>query len=200
MFGFDVHGVYNYLTKLGAIFTLIYWSLVMATFTYYIFKSRDKSKPLVMWNEYRGQAYPETDLLKENFHFYILPVNLAQGKFLSWFKILSFFSVYTSFLEIGELSWKTNDFWTDIPIQKCEEQEWAKALPKTDKGNNAIRDYGICRNLLKMFKSKFSDYKGGHPIRGKNKNGIQRVVIDFYQCLHGLALPTKGVRTTCDAE
>jgi hypothetical protein len=172
----------------------------MATFTYYIFKWRDKSKPSVMWNEYRGQAYPEIDLWKENFHFYILPVNLADGKFLSWDKFWSSFSVYASFLEIGELSWKTNDFWTDIPFQKCGEQEWAKALPKTDKGENTILDFGICLNPLKMFKSQLSDYKGGLPIRGGNINGGQRVAIDFYQCLPGRALPTKGVPTTCDAE
>ena len=38
MFGFHVRGGYNYQTKAGAIFTLFYWLLVMATFAYYISK------------------------------------------------------------------------------------------------------------------------------------------------------------------
>ena len=76
MLGFHVRGAGNYQTKVGAVYTLIYWLLVMATFAYYLFKWRDKSKPLVMWNEYKDEAHPEIDLWKENFHFYILPLDL----------------------------------------------------------------------------------------------------------------------------
>jgi hypothetical protein len=38
MFGFHVRGASNYQTKVGATFTFIYWIVVMATFTFYLFK------------------------------------------------------------------------------------------------------------------------------------------------------------------
>jgi hypothetical protein len=80
MFGFHVRGAYNYQTKVGAIFTMIYWLLLMATFVYYLFKWRDKSRPSVMWNEFRAEQYPEIHLWKENFHVYVLPLKLGYEK------------------------------------------------------------------------------------------------------------------------
>jgi hypothetical protein len=38
MFGFQVRGASIYQTKVGATFTIIYWILVIATFTFYLFK------------------------------------------------------------------------------------------------------------------------------------------------------------------
>ena len=38
MYGFHVRGSYHYQTKVGAIFSFIYWSLVMASFAYYFSK------------------------------------------------------------------------------------------------------------------------------------------------------------------
>ena len=70
MYGFHVRGASHYQTKVGAMFTLLYFILVMATFAYYLFKWTDKSKPFVMWNQYKDQEYPQMDLWKENFHFY----------------------------------------------------------------------------------------------------------------------------------
>jgi hypothetical protein len=94
----------------------------------------------------------------------------------------------------------TSNHWSNIPLQKCGEQEWAKALPDTDKSKKLIVDYGICLNPLKMVRSKLAQFKETLPIRGGNEPGSQRVMIDFYQCLPGGALPTTGVPTTCDTE
>jgi hypothetical protein len=76
MFGFHVRGAYRYETKVGAIFTMFYWLLVMATFAFYAYKYFDKSRPRVMWNEFRADKYAEIDLWKENFHLYILPLDI----------------------------------------------------------------------------------------------------------------------------
>jgi hypothetical protein len=85
-------------------------------------------------------------------------------------------------------------------LQKCGEQEWAKSLPDTDKSKKTILDYGICLNPLKMVKSKLARFKETLPIRGGTGPESQRVMIDFYQCLPGGALPTTGVPTTCNNE
>jgi hypothetical protein len=76
MFGFHVRGAYNYQTKVGSIFTMIYWLLVMATFAYYLSKYIDKSRPRVMWNQNKTEQHPEIDLWKENFHVYFLPLDI----------------------------------------------------------------------------------------------------------------------------
>ncbi len=92
----------------------------------------------------------------------------------------------------------TTNQWSNIPLQKCGEQEWAKALPDTDKSKKLIVDYGICLNPLKMVRSKLAQFKETLPIRGGTARGSQRVLIEFYQCLPGGALPTTGVPETCD--
>ena len=200
MFGFHVRGPGNYQTKTGAIYTLIYWLLVMATFTFYFLKWRDKSKPSVVWNEYKDKAYAEMDLWKENFHYYILPFDLRFGKHLSWHQFWSSYTVYASILDSSPHLRAIRQQWINIPFQKCGEQEWAKALPDTDKNKKDLLDYGICLNPLKMVKSPLSTFKETLPIRGGTDVGSQRVMIDFYQCIPGGALPTKGVRKTCDTQ
>jgi hypothetical protein len=198
MFGFHVRGSYRYQTKVGAIFTMIYVLLVMATFAYYIRKWTDTSKPFVTWNQYRASVYPEIDLWKENFHFYILPIDNTKGNWLEWNQFWSSFTIYASILDMSSHIIGTKDHWSDIPFQKCGEQEWAKALPDADNTKVSILGYGICLNPLKMAKSKLSRFKETLPIRGGSAVGSQRVMIDFYQCLPGRALLTTGVPTKCD--
>jgi hypothetical protein len=200
MFGFHVRGAYNYQTKVGAIFTLIYWCLVMVTFGYYLFKWTDKSKPSVMWNEYRSQVYPEIDLWKENYHFYTIPIDIKNGVGLSWDQFWSSFSIYASIMDLSKHLYGTGQSWTRIPFQRCSEQEWAKALPDTDMIKQAILDYGVCLDPLKAVKGPLSQFKETLPIRGGTGAGSQRVLIDIYHCLPGGALPTTGVPTTCDPQ
>ena len=127
-------------------------------------------------------------------------MNFATGKFLSWDQFWSSFSVYASILDLNAHVIGTLHYWSEIPLQKCGEQEWAKALPDTDKSKNAVLEYGICLNPLKMVKSKLSQFKETFPIRGGNNDGSQTVMIDIYQCLPGRAIITKGVPTTCDTQ
>jgi hypothetical protein len=200
MFGFHVRGSYRYQTKVGAVFTMIYLVLFVATFECYIRKWADKSKPSVTWNQYRTQAYPEIDLWEENVHFYILPVDSTTGKWLAWNQFWSSFTLYASVLDYSSHMIGTKDHWSDIPYQKCGEQEWARDLPDTDKLKESILGYGICLNPLKMVKSKLSQFKETLPIRGGTSVGSHRVMIDFYQCLPGRAPLTTGVPATCDAK
>jgi hypothetical protein len=153
-----------------------------------------------MWNEYRGQVHPEIDLWKENFHFYIIPVDLLSRKYLSWDQFWSSYSVYASILDQSPHLRATHQHWTNIPFQKCGEQEWAKALPETDKNKKFVIENGICLNPLNLVKSKLSLFKETLPIRGGNGSGSQRVLIDFYPCLPGGAPPTTGIPITCDSQ
>ena len=172
----------------------------MATFAFYLFKWRDKSKPSVMWNEYRGQVHPEMDLWKENYHFYILPIDLRSRKYLNWDQFWGSYGVYASILDSSPHLRATRQHWSNIPFQKCGEQEWAKALPDTDKNKKWVLENGICLNPLKMVKGPLSRFKETFPIRGGNGLGSQRVMIDFYQCIPGGAPPTKGIPKTCDTQ
>jgi hypothetical protein len=200
MFGFHVRGSYRYQTKVGAVFTMIYLLLVMATFAYYIEKWADFSKPFVTWNQYRTQVYPEIDLWEENVHFYIRPVDMTTGKWVAWNQFWSSFTLYASILDYSSHIIGTKDHWSDIPYQKCGEQEWAKALLDTDSSKKSILEYGICLDPLKIVKSKLSQFKETLPIRGGASVDSQRVMIDFYQCLPGRAILTTGVPATCDAQ
>jgi hypothetical protein len=83
-------------------------------------------------------------------------------------------------------------------LQKCGEQEWAKALPDADKSKKLLLEYGICLNPLKIVRSKLAQFKETLPIRGGTGPGSQQVRIDFYQCLPGGALPTTGVPAICE--
>jgi hypothetical protein len=153
-----------------------------------------------MWNEYKDEAYAEMDLWKENFHFYILPYDMRYDKYPSWDQFWSYFHIYATILDRSEHLIGTRQQWSNIPLQKCRDQEWAKALPDTDKSKKVILNYGICLNPLKMVKSKLARFEEILPIRGGTAPGSQRVMIDFYQCLPGGALPTTGVPETCDTQ
>jgi hypothetical protein len=200
MFGFHVRGAYKYQTKCGAIFTMIYWILVVATFGYYVSKYIDKSSPRVMWNQHKTEKDPEIDLWKENFHLWILALDIGKDKHQRWDQFWSSFHIYGTILDRSEHLMGTPNQWSNIPLQKCGEQEWAKALPDTDKSKKLILDYGICLNPLKMVRGPLSRFKETLPIRGGTGPGSQRVLIDSYQCFPGGALPTTGVPTTCDTE
>jgi hypothetical protein len=153
-----------------------------------------------MWNEYKDEAHAEMDLWKENLHLYILPLDISVNKAPIWDQFWSSFHIYATILDRSEHLIGTPHHWSNIPLQKCGEQEWANALPDTGKTKKEILDYGICLNPLKMVKSKMARFEETLPIRGGTARGSQRVLIDFYQCLPGGALPTTGVPETCDTQ
>ena len=99
MYGFHVRGSSHYQTKVGAIFTIIYFILVCATFAYYILKWTDKSKPFVMWNQYKDQEYPQMDLWKENFHFYFIPTDLRNGSYPVWDQFWGSYHIYATIVD-----------------------------------------------------------------------------------------------------
>jgi hypothetical protein len=197
MYGFHVRGSNNYQTKVGAIFTIIYLVLVMATFGFYLSKMTDMSKPFVMWNQYKDQEYPEIDLWKENFHFYFLPLNTGKVDYHLWDQFWGSFHIYASIFDQSLHRMGTHDNWDRIPMQKCSEQDWAKALPN-DIDRKYILQSGICLNPLKMVKSPLSRFKETFPISGGKLAGSKRLELDIYKCIPGGALPTTGVPTTCD--
>ena len=99
MYGFHVRGSYHYQTKVGAIFSFIYLVLVYATFAYYILKWTDKSKPFVMWNQYKDQEYPQVDLWKENFQFYFIPMDMRNGTYPVWDQFWGSYHIYASIVD-----------------------------------------------------------------------------------------------------
>ena len=99
MYGFHVRGAPHYQTKVGAIFTMIYFALVIATFGFYITKWADTSRPRVMWNAYSDVKYAEIDLWKENFHFYFVGMDLTTGQVLIPEVFWGSFQLYASILD-----------------------------------------------------------------------------------------------------
>jgi hypothetical protein len=55
MLRFHIQGSYAYQTKVGSIFTLLYYFLVMSAFMYYSLKFADTSQPLVVMSEYKEE-------------------------------------------------------------------------------------------------------------------------------------------------
>jgi hypothetical protein len=198
MYGFHVRGSKHYQTKVGAIFTIIYLVLVMAAFAYYLSKMTDKSKPFVMWNQYKVQEYAQMDLWKENFHFYFISRHLRPSTQGAWDQFWGSFHIYASIVDRSPHRVGTMDHWDRIPMQKCSEQEWANALPGTDVQRNEILEKGICLNPIKIKKSKLAQYKETLPISGGKLVGGKQLMVDIYKCVPGGALPTTGVPITCD--
>ena len=132
MYGFHVRGSYTYQTKVGAMLTIFYLCLVMATFAYYILKWKDKSKPFVMWNQYKDVEYANINLSKEQFHIYFVPMDLTNAYYYSWGEFWSSWHMYGSILDMSQHRLNTHDHWDRIPFEPCHSQQWWKGLPATD--------------------------------------------------------------------
>lgn len=198
MYGFHVRGSHIYQTKLGAIFTIFYFVLVCATFAFYIARWADMSKPFVMWNQYKDKAYPEIDLWKENFHFYVLPIDLCYSRYIKWEDFWKSYHIYASIMDNSAHLTGTHQHWNNMPFEKCGDQDWAHALPDTDVLKEAIVESAICINPLKTVRTPLAQFTETLPIRGGTSVGSQRVFIDFYPCIPGGASPTTGIPTTCN--
>ena len=70
MLRFHVKGSYAYQTKVGSIFTLLYYLLVMSAFMYYSLKFADTSQPLVVMSEYEQEQEVSINILKDQHILY----------------------------------------------------------------------------------------------------------------------------------
>lgn len=64
MLRFHIQGSYAYQTKVGSIFTLLYYLLVMSAFLYYSLKFSDTSQPLVVMSEYEEEEELSFNIIK----------------------------------------------------------------------------------------------------------------------------------------
>jgi multidrug efflux pump subunit AcrB len=55
MFRFHIQGSYTYQTKVGSMFTLLFYILVTLSFIYYFMRFADTTRPLVVMSEYEAQ-------------------------------------------------------------------------------------------------------------------------------------------------
>ena len=115
MYGFHVRGSYHYQTKVGAIFTMIYFCMVILTFAFYLRKWADKSKPFVMWNQYKDVEYADIDLDNEQFNFYFMGMHMLKGTKISWNEFWGSYHMYASILDLSEHRLFTNSHWDNIP-------------------------------------------------------------------------------------
>ena len=121
MYGFHVRGKEKFQTKVGSVMTLGWLVLIILAVQYYMDKFFDKTEPLVQTNRYRSNVYPSVNLQDENFHFYWKFTNLKIGKAIKWdlwWENFSLFASLTTFHSNGDISWE------NIPIVKCETQDW----------------------------------------------------------------------------
>ena len=70
MLRFHVKGSYAYQTKIGSIFTLLYYLLVMSAFMYYSLKFADTLQPLVVMSEYEQEQEVSINILKDQHILY----------------------------------------------------------------------------------------------------------------------------------
>jgi hypothetical protein len=121
MYGFHVRGNEKFQTKLGSVMTLGWLAIIALIFIYYGAKLLDKTEPLMQTNRYRSDVYPSLDLQDENFQFYWTSRNLKSGGMIEWDTWWENFSMFASMLSFSA----SGDFkWQNIPIVKCETQDW----------------------------------------------------------------------------
>ena len=66
MLRFHIQGSYAYQTKVGSVFTLLFYSLVGCAFVYYGMKFADTSQPLVIMSNYAEKDELSFDLIKSH--------------------------------------------------------------------------------------------------------------------------------------
>jgi hypothetical protein len=121
MYGFHVRGNQKFQTKLGSVMTLGWLALIALIFVYYGAKLLDKTEPLMQTSRYRSDVHPSLDLQDENFQFYWTSRNLNSGGMIQWDSWWENFSMFASMMTIltnGDYAWQ------NIPIVKCESQDW----------------------------------------------------------------------------
>ena len=64
MLRFHIRGSYEYQTKVGSVFTLLFYFLVLCAFVYYGMKFADTSQPLVIMSNYAEKDELSFDLIK----------------------------------------------------------------------------------------------------------------------------------------
>ena len=64
MLRFHIRGSYEYQTKVGSVFTLLFYFLVICAFVYYGMKFADTSQPLVIMSNYGEKDKLSFDLIK----------------------------------------------------------------------------------------------------------------------------------------
>ena len=121
MYGFHVRGNEKFQTKIGSVMTLGWLALITLAFLYYLAKLLDKTEPLMQTNRYRSDVYPTVDLQDENFHFYWTFTNLKMGGEIKWDFWWENFSIFASMLTLPKAGGYK---WENIPIVKCESQDW----------------------------------------------------------------------------
>jgi hypothetical protein len=121
MYGFHVGGNKKFQTKLGSVMTLGWLAIITLIFIYYGAKLLDKTEPLMQTSRYRSDVYPSLDLQDENFQFYWTSRNLISGAMIEWDFWWENFSMFASMLSYSASSGLK---WQNIPIVKCETQDW----------------------------------------------------------------------------
>jgi multidrug efflux pump subunit AcrB len=65
MLQFHIQGSYTYQTKVGSLFTLLFYFLVAFAFLYYGMKFADTSQPLVIMSDYTEKDDLSHDIIKD---------------------------------------------------------------------------------------------------------------------------------------
>jgi hypothetical protein len=70
MFRFHIQGSYTYQTKVGSLFTLLFYILVSCSFIYYLMKFADTTRPLVVMSEYEAEEELSFNIAKDQHILY----------------------------------------------------------------------------------------------------------------------------------
>ena len=132
-----------YVTKLGAISTLVYFGLIALSLIYYVGKWLDKSNPFVSTTDYVGATYLDTDLKQNDYEIYISIYNLSTGEFLYGDKFWENYYLVTSLNKWGK--GENNQFnipgvsFNNLKLRACNE-DLVKNLPESLKGGIYLKE------------------------------------------------------------
>ena len=178
MFGsitnFNIQGSKSYQTKLGALFTVGFWTMILTSVIYYIYKFDKKDDPLVGYNQYTADESPELDLLKENYHIYWIIHYKNTNQRVKWDEFWNSFSLYATYYIYGAEGLADNhgqQKWINIPFVKCSNQDWTNILDNGETKNDILND-GFCMNLSNL----------NVTLLKKSLNYYSKVNINLYKC------------------
>jgi hypothetical protein len=149
MLHFQIRRKNMYTTKIGGCVTLVFLLLVTLTFAFYLMKVLDKTKPIIATDNYLGETFLETDLVKERLTFFMTPYDvLDKAGGLTWNEFWESFSFQAVVFGKGAgqtNKWgKANISFIPIGFKKCKGESWVNNLSVENLDRIEIEKYAIC--------------------------------------------------------
>ena len=102
MTNFHMKGSTNYQTKIGALFSLAWLTIILSAYVFYFNRLMSRDDPAVGFNKYIGDKYPEVDLVEQNHNFFFITRYRKNEEFVKWDDFWGSFTLYGSIYTFGD--------------------------------------------------------------------------------------------------